>query len=307
MGIKIEKEDFIKRLEKSHPYSRIEILEYESLTKPLKYKCLKCNKVQILKHASDIFSRLNPCDCKKDFHSREQKIRYFEKRQDILEVLEINRERSKIRCKKCGEVFDRTTVSLMASFDNCPKCNNGFIKQTNTKEQVEKILKKTFPNHEYDILESSTYHGKCKIYHPLCHFVYNGKFDNFLNSRGCPRCYRKISKGEQKIKAFLEKEKISFIQQKSLDLEEKTSKFKFDFFLPELNFAIEYNGEQHYKEKTGFFDGLEITQKRDKIKRDYCFSHKIELLTIPYWEYLNIETILISKLNDYRNANGKVE
>lgn len=305
MGKKITKEQFEERMKQSHPFSQVEIVYFTGLKEPMEYKCLRCGKVYSLNAAEGIFSRLNPCDCKKEFNSRKDKIKYFEGLQQDLEVLEIGRTKSKIQCKKCGQIFERTTVSLMANFDNCPYCNNFYHKQTSSKSQAEERLKIIFPNTEYEVLAYTSFHGYSEIKHHECNFVYKGNFDSFLQSRGCPRCYRKKSKGEQRIENFLRQQNIDFIYQKSLNLEDgKFSRFKFDFFIPSLNLAIEYNGEQHYKEKAGYFDSLNKTQKRDKIKSDYCKRNNIILLSIPYWEYDNIESILISKLNDYRNIGG---
>ena len=74
----------------------------------------------------------------------------------------------------------------------------------------------------------------------------------------------------------------------------------YDFFLPDYNPIIEYNGEQHYKEipdyfhrKEGCFDGQLM---RDKIKKDYAEKNGYDLLVIPYWEFKNIDKILSEKL-----------
>lgn len=78
MGSKTRIEDFQERVNRTHPFSKIEILEYESVKSPLMYKCLDCGKVYELKRAEGIFSRLNPCSCKKNFYSRKEKIKFFE-------------------------------------------------------------------------------------------------------------------------------------------------------------------------------------------------------------------------------------
>lgn len=298
MGTKITKEGFIGRVKEAHPFSQLEILEYSAMRKPLVYKCLECGEIYSLKDASGIFSKINPCDNDKHFYSREQKIHFFENQQENLEVLSIERVKSQVRCKKCGEKFERTTVSLMASFESCPNCNNGSQKQANTPERALQVLQEHFPFHHYEVIEYSTFHGASKIKCQDCQFLYKGNFDSFLQSRGCPRCHRKISKGETKIQTWLEENKINFIQQKTLEKEKETRRQKFDFFLPDYNLAIEYNGEQHYIDKKDRFDSLKLTQQRDKQKQEYCFRHGIELFIIPYWDYPNIEKILNLKLND---------
>jgi hypothetical protein len=69
--------------------------------------------------------------------------------------------------------------------------------------------------------------------------------------------------------------------------------------LSEYNICIEYQGEQHYKavEFFGGKDQFKTQQKLDKIKRDYCKNNNIKLLEIPYWDFNNIEQILLKELN----------
>lgn len=77
------------------------------------------------------------------------------------------------------------------------------------------------------------------------------------------------------------------------------SRYRFDFYLPQYNLFIEYDGQQHY-EAMRFYGGdkerneieLRKTQKRDEIKNQYCKENNINLLRIPYWETKNIETII---------------
>lgn len=103
--------------------------------------------------------------------------------------------------------------------------------------------------------------------------------------------YKAASKGEVRIKNFLKKENIEFIYQKRFYHEDLSYQI-FDFFLPNLNLAIEYNGEQHYIENNFFATSLAEQKRSDKRKELYCKKNNIELLIIPYWEYNKIEEIL---------------
>lgn len=89
--------------------------------------------------------------------------------------------------------------------------------------------------------------------------------------------------------------------------------YRFDFYLPEYNLFIEYDGKQHF-EPTRFYNQsdeemqltFELTKKRDKIKDMYCQENNINLLRIPYCEKENIETIIINhlqRLNEKGFAN----
>ena len=58
----------------------------------------------------------------------------------------------------------------------------------------------------------------------------------------------------------------------------------FDFYLPNQNICIEYDGEQHFKpiEKFGGQENLKNVQNRDKIKTEFCEKQGITLIRIPY-------------------------
>ena len=103
------------------------------------------------------------------------------------------------------------------------------------------------------------------------------------------------------IRQFLEKNNIDHEYEYPVIID--GVRYRFDFYLPEYNLFIEYDGQQHY-EPTRFCGNndeeneriLKETQRRDKIKNHYCEDNNINLLRIPYWESKNIETIINSYL-----------
>lgn len=79
--------------------------------------------------------------------------------------------------------------------------------------------------------------------------------------------------------------------------------YRYDFYLPDYNLIIEYDGEQHYfPVNFGGWDEVELQKrfneikKHDQIKTQYCIDNHINLLRIPYWEKKNIETIIYNHL-----------
>ena len=103
------------------------------------------------------------------------------------------------------------------------------------------------------------------------------------HSCGCVK-----SKGEMFIKNFLTQNNINFICQKSFEkcVNPKTNKkLYFDFYLPDYNTCIEYDGIQHYKyTESGWNtkEKFEETKYRDNIKNKFCKDNNIKLLRIPY-------------------------
>ena len=60
------------------------------------------------------------------------------------------------------------------------------------------------------------------------------------------------------------------------------AQLRFDFYLPDYNCCIEYDGIQHFKRTNFSHDNFEERQKRDEIKNQYCKDNNIVLIRIPY-------------------------
>jgi very-short-patch-repair endonuclease len=97
-----------------------------------------------------------------------------------------------------------------------------------------------------------------------------------------------------KIKNFLTDNNFIYKEQHRFDDCRNLLPLSFDFYLPEQNICIEYDGEQHFRkfkfEKND--DDLLIRQKRDRIKTKYCKKNKIKLIRIKYIDMKNIDKIL---------------
>ena len=113
--------------------------------------------------------------------------------------------------------------------------------------------------------------------------------------RSCGKCTLH-SYGEEIIKDYLCNHHINFVEQKHFIGCNNILSLPFDFYLPDYNLAIEYDGEMHYKVTT-LNNDLVGQQQRDNIKTKYCEENDIILLRIPYWERDNIESILSEWLN----------
>lgn len=115
-----------------------------------------------------------------------------------------------------------------------------------------------------------------------------------------PCRYCNISIGELKISQLLNKYGIVYETEKIFDDCRSKRPLRFDFYLPNNNILIEFDGRQHF-EPVKFWSGMDaeknyrLNQIRDKIKDDYCKEHNIELIRIPYTQLNNIERILTPK------------
>lgn len=137
------------------------------------------------------------------------------------------------------------------------------------------------------------------------HGLFTQRADKHLEGRGCPSCNE--SKGENLIKKFLNEKLITYEIQKNFDncINPKTGKkLSFDFYLPNLNICIEYDGEQHFK-SVNFFGGensLLETQYRDRIKDKFCEDNDINLKRINYKQFNNIEIEIDKMLSLYQSV-----
>jgi very-short-patch-repair endonuclease len=146
---------------------------------------------------------------------------------------------------------------------------------------------------------------KCKI-----HGFFEMRWDHFQEGNRCPKCNQ--SKGENRIESWLKQNNINYETQYIFNDCKYISLLRFDFYLPNRNICIEYDGKQHFRPVD--FSGenykkalqeFKLTKKRDKIKNDYCKTHNIPLLRIPYTEFDNIETILENFLKETKINNNK--
>ena len=94
------------------------------------------------------------------------------------------------------------------------------------------------------------------------------------------------SKGVIKIKQLLSNNCLFFQQEYVFNECKNINLLRFDFYVNN-KYLIEYDGEQHFY-SINHFGGKEqfqITQECDKIKNEYCKTHNIPLIRIPYTHY----------------------
>lgn len=134
-----------------------------------------------------------------------------------------------------------------------------------------------------------------------CGQVFTVSYDNYRSGSTirCKSCTNSESNGEYYVRDYLEKNTIKYIPQYKFDDCKDVRTLPFDFFIPEWNLAIEFDGEQHFINIFGE-DSLKKTQYHDEIKNNYCKTNGIDLIRIPYWERNNISQVLDKELQKYR-------
>lgn len=108
--------------------------------------------------------------------------------------------------------------------------------------------------------------------------------------------YNKMNSiGENIIKDYLNENNIIFIKEKRFDDCKNIRSLPFDFYIPDYNICIEFDGPQHEKLSNHFNmteDDFKKLQKNDEIKTSYCKNNNIRLIRIPYKYKNNIIEIL---------------
>ncbi|MDR0675740.1 MAG: hypothetical protein LBF97_01715 [Elusimicrobiota bacterium] len=188
----------------------------------------------------------------------------------------------KIICPIHG-VFEQTP-HLHIRGSGCRKCYNKKISKrlSKTTEQFIKQAKEVHGDkYDYSLVEYKDERNKIKI---ICkkHGVFEQQpIVHLIQKCGCPICNE--SKGEKEVFNILLEKNINFIIQHKFEDCKNKRKLPFDFYLPEHNMCIEYQGIQHYKPKFGL-DEFNKTILRDKIKKEYCEKNNIKLIEIRYNE-----------------------
>jgi ferredoxin-like protein FixX len=191
-----------------------------------------------------------------------------------------------IECPIHGPFEQRVGTHLQGK--GCLKCS--IIKRTLSQaEFIEKANQTHDYMYDYSLVQYKNIHTKVNV---LCSM--HGSFlvspALHIQRTGCPKC--KASNGERKIRQILNQLQIKFEEQKSFINCKNKYPLRFDFFLPEQNILIEYDGEHHFKpiyrsskdtDKTAV-DRFKYIKHCDKIKNNYALKNKIGLIRIKYSE-----------------------
>lgn len=169
----------------------------------------------------------------------------------------------------------------------CPKCSNHTPRLT-TKQFIKRAKLIHGEYYDYNLVKYHDYYTPVDIICPM-HGVFSQKPANHLSGNGCSNCKR--SKEEVKIINYLKLHKIPFITQHKID--QDNVRMYCDFYLPNHNTIIEYDGFQHYlpvtfggTKDTDIFDAIKKFKNilyRDELKDKYAKSNNLRIIRIPFW------------------------
>lgn len=204
----------------------------------------------------------------------------------------------KYRCKcECGNIVEVNAYNLRDGYStNCGCVRNTKLRNLNKLDLIGKkfgrltVLKEVGTN-SYTKL---CYLCQCDCGN-TCIVATQSLTSGHTQSCGCIN-----SHGNEEIAKILTKMNIPFKREYQLSIKSKyISYMRLDFYLPNINVAIEYDGEQHYKSIPfyGGDEGLKLQQLIDLDKDNECIRRNIKLIRIAYTEFNNLETILMDLLS----------
>ena len=288
----------------------IEIVgEFNGVSKPVAVRCLRCGRVW----NANPQHLLSGTDCRIcAIKNRDAKYRGKNKRktteQFIEELSKVSpdvivtglyvsaRKHIECLCRVCSYRWNARPTNLLNGC-GCPECGyrNTSKKQLLSFDDVMDRVKSALDN----VIIIGDYKGehtqiRCRC--TRCMHEWNALPSNLFRGEGCPAC--RASRGERAIEAWLTEHGIPFIAQKTFSGLRGIGggALSYDFYIPNRNCLIEYQGEFHdHTARIQTADDFRKQQAHDSMKRNYAESNNFNLVKI--WYYDNISERLTKVFN----------
>ncbi len=265
------------------------------------HRCGYCYNRKI--HPKDSFAQYHIDNTDKDFLTK-----YWSDKNtvDPWSISPMTHKKVWIKCqKKYHHNSYEISCNSFTRGNRCPYCNTFASKKVHPLDSFgyhnfDKVMSWHPDN---DISPFKVAPGSSKKYKFICEtcgYKWSAVLHSISKGHWCPQCAS--SKGEKEITKWLRLNNIEFIPQKTYVnlLGLGGGNLSYDFYLPNYNLLIEYQGGQHEKYVRGFYttkDDFKRQQEHDKRKREYAKENNIRLLEIWYWDFDNIDEILKNELN----------
>lgn len=265
--------------------------------------------------------------CDGHYYDTQSFINRFNKRKDSTEYTILSEYKSiseymEVRHNKCGKTFIMRADTLIYGDGKCP-CIFGKYSNHHSFDLLNRRIQEK--DNEYELYKVdkdpiAILSDHVKLRHKTCGTIFTTIPHNFLssNNKRCPVCKvypknligYKDSNGVKIIEKWIRSKKIFYEREKTFkDLVSPTSgrKLRYDFYIPDLNLIIEFDGKQHYDTRVSSLfteDKYKQIRLHDKIKNKYCERHKINLIRIKYMD--SSEDYIYNKLNKFFDKEIRV-
>lgn len=207
------------------------------------------------------------------------------------------------KCKVCNKIKSLDQFDLNANFKSgyyskCKDCKHLKIltEDLAKSEFLQKL--RDLKNNEYELVgEYSLKNSRVNLLHKNCGNIWNTLKTNVFK-RNCGYCnLSNKSSLSSRIEKYLCSNNICYKSEYTFKdcMDKRALPFDYAIFnCDKLEFLIEADGEQHFKESG--FKGITLEEriKKDTIKNEYCKNNNINLLRISYLQEDEVETILDS-------------
>jgi len=209
-----------------------------------------------------------------------------------------------IRCPKHGVFTQRADTHVFGKLAGCHSCGKDSmcVSQEEFLERVGKLHPSLVLDKVKYIRSDLYVTVKCKKHgyfkKVACDLLRLPENSRTVNS--CPICSSSL--GAQRVYLMLVGLGLKVSREWRLPV---STRYRYDFYLQELNLLIEYDGMQHYYpiEFWGGVDELAKIRASDTAKNKLAKQHNIPLIRIPYTKDATLEEYLLwklSKLYKYR-------
>lgn len=289
----------------------IEILsKYEKDSVKVKCKCKICG----FEWEATPSNLLRGKSCRKCHFNNLKNIHMKSHEQFVKEVFELNANitvlskysgvKNKVDCKCLihNEEFSISAGHLLGGETGCRECINTKFHMSGLKTHEQFVNELSSVNKNIEII--GKYDGaknRIDVKCLKCGHIWSPVADSLLHGYGCPCCKR--SKGEEKIENYLFKNNIIFESQKKFSDLRNSLPLSYDFYLPEYNLLIEYQGQFHdgttsMVDQSKYFERQKIN---DELKRNYANNNNYNLLEIWYYDYDNVDNIIDKFIYNLKN------
>lgn len=182
-------------------------------------------------------------------------------------------------------------------------CPCKYCKSTDTRAKTDEQFKeeiRDLKNPNIEVIGKYTrHHEKIECKCNKCGRTIYLRPDHIRRGIGCGQCTKSI--GEDRVEQFLLRNNILYKREYRFhDCIRVQRSLPFDFYIPNINTAIEFDGIQHFQAVDKFRgkENFKELKLNDEFKTNYCKENNINLIRISYKDIDRVDEILSTKLTD---------
>ena len=262
----------------------------------------KCRQRHLKAHIKSVHDKIKDIECPHDdcdFKCSENGDlkKHIKAVHDKIKDIECPYENCDYKCSEKGMLkrhikgFHNKIKDIECPYENCDyKCSSNGNLKNHIKVVHDKIQDCECPHDDCDFKSSQNRDLKTHIkaiHDKIRDFVCPNNNCGYASSYNChlkshlETCGDSMTRPEREVADALEMMEINYENEKRFDDCKDKNTLPFDFYVPDLDCLIEFDGIHHFKPIRGQ-EKLESTQRHDTIKTQFCIDTQRYLLRIPY-------------------------